>query len=299
MLETQAKKSNAEYKRCFEIPASHTGLTGTFSTIQLGNFMASTQGTGLDETRLPKRSSPIDVTKTLFCELEEPAEDVFEEESKNISQLSFTSPLAQSLNLDSDGSVHETSLTIDSKASFKLNKCPDIKQSPEPQQDVRDSMMESLSQTPSAGNAAKLGFSAHRVGPPCPFLSPLPDFIHAAQSPSDPKPRNVVVFRSYCSSINRSNMSGVSRLSIGSVDAMDTSSASALHHSLCHSVTPVQKRVKSSSSACQVLTTKHSGSNIKKIEKLLEVSLITVINSNKSLIKKTQSAHIEFLDVYI
>lgn len=114
-FEIQAKKSTADYKRCFEIPNEnakfHTGLTGTFSTINLGDFMA------FSEDQIPNRSSPITVAKSLFSELEEPAEDVFEEGAKDSS---FTSPLAQtsdicrSLSLDSDGSMHETSLTIDS-----------------------------------------------------------------------------------------------------------------------------------------------------------------------------------------
>ncbi|GLD54580.1 serine/threonine-protein kinase greatwall isoform X1 [Lates japonicus] len=128
-LEIQAKKSNADYRRCYEIPEEtarfHTGLTGTFSTIQIGDFMASTEGNGLAEDRVPKRSSPIAVAKTLFCELEEPAEDTFEDGAKDLLHSSFTSPLAgnsdicRSLSLDSDGSMHETSLTIESCSSLK------------------------------------------------------------------------------------------------------------------------------------------------------------------------------------
>ena len=129
-LEIQAKKSNTDYRRCYEIPEEttrfHSGLTGNFSTFQIDGFMASTEGIELSDERFPKRSSPIAVTKTLFCELEEPAEDVFEDGAKDLSHSSLTSPLAgnsdicRSLSLDSDGSMHETSLTMESHSSLKL-----------------------------------------------------------------------------------------------------------------------------------------------------------------------------------
>ena len=244
-LEIQAKKSNTDYRRCYEIPEEttrlHSGLTGNFSTFQIDGFMASTEGIELSDERFPKRSSPIAVTKTLFCELEEPAEDVFEDGAKDLSHSSLTSPLAgnsdicRSLSLDSDGSMHETSLTMESHSSLKLSKCPKIGNSIlfEGQEENPDSSItESLPHTPSA--VSKL-----------------------SQSPSFLKPRNVVAFRSYCSSINRSNVSGVSRLSVGSVEAMDFST-SASHHSACGAATPVQNRVSSNSSLCQVGTSSFS-----------------------------------------
>ncbi|XP_034428846.1 serine/threonine-protein kinase greatwall isoform X2 [Hippoglossus hippoglossus] len=260
-LEIQAKKSNTDYRRCYEIPEEttrfHSGLTGTFSTIQIGGFMASTEGIELSDERVPKRSSPIAVAKTLFCELEEPAEDLFEDGAKDLSHSSFTSPLAgnsdicRSLSLDSDGSMHETSLTMESHSSLKLSKCSKIGNSIlfEGQEENPDSSItESLPHTPSA--VSKLS-----------QFNQLPDLTgRAAQSPSFLKPRNVVVFRSYCSSINRSNMSGVSRLSVGSVEAMDFST-SASYHSACGAATPVQNRVSSNSSLCQTpqaMSTSHT-----------------------------------------
>lgn len=261
-LEIQAKKSNAIYERCYEIPEEtmrfHTGLTGTFSTIQIGDFMVSTERIGSTEDQIPKRSSPIAVAKILFSELEDLTEDVFEDEAKDLSRSSFTSPLAgngdicRSLSLDSDGSMHETSLTIDSRASLKPSECSINRNlaSPEQQKENKDvSITESLPQTPSAVNTGtpKLGHFS-RGGSQCSFLNPLPDL---AQSSSFLKPRNVVAFRSYCSSINRSNTSGMSRFSVGSVEAMDMSTA-ASYHSASGNATPVQKRPSSNSSLYQV-----------------------------------------------
>ncbi|KAF1373203.1 hypothetical protein PFLUV_G00257920 [Perca fluviatilis] len=256
-LEIQAKRSNAIYKRCYEIPEEtmrfHTGLTGTFSTIQIGDFMVSTERIGSAEDQIPKRSSPIAVAKSLFSELE----DVFEDEAKDLSHSSFTSPLAgnsdicRSLSLDSDGSMHETSLTIDSHAFFKPSTCSINRNlaSPEEQKENKDvSVTESLPQTPSAVNTGtpKLGHFS-RGGSQCSFLNQLSD---PAQSSSFLKPRNVVAFRSYCSSINRSNASGMSRFSVGSVEAMDMSTT-ASYHPASGNATPVQKRPSSNSSLYQ------------------------------------------------
>ncbi|CAB1448647.1 unnamed protein product [Pleuronectes platessa] len=260
-LEIHTKKSNADYRRCYEIPEEtsrfHSGLTGTFSTFQIGGFMASTEGIDLSDERGPKRSSPIAVTKTLFRELEEPAADVFEDGAKDLSPSSFTSPLAgnsdicRSLSLDSDGSMHETSLTMESHSSLKLSKCSTIGNSMlfDVQEDNPDSSIaDSLPHTPSAVSQLS-------------HFNQLPDLTgRAAQSPSFLKPRNAVVFRSYCSTINRSNMSGVSRLSVGSQEAMDFST-SASYHSACGAATPVQNRVSSNSSLCQTpqaMSTSHT-----------------------------------------
>ncbi|XP_047424397.1 serine/threonine-protein kinase greatwall isoform X2 [Mugil cephalus] len=249
--EIQAKKRNADYKRCFEIPEEaarfHTGLTGTFSTIQI----ATTEG-------IPKRSSPIAVAKSLFCELEEPVEDVFEEEPKDVSHSSFTSPLpgssdiCRSLSLDSDESVHETSLTIDSHASLSQSK-------PFKNRHLDSSIIESLPQTSSAVTIETPKMVMQRSDSRCSFLSRRSELgCGAAQSPSFLRPRNVVAFRSYCSSINRSNVSGVSRLSFGSVEAMDTTGS---HHSASGAATPLQKRRSSNSSLYQTpqpMSTSHT-----------------------------------------
>ncbi|KAL7373491.1 hypothetical protein ABVT39_007625 [Epinephelus coioides] len=275
LLDNQAKRSNAAYKRCYEIPEEaarfHTGLTGTFSTIQIGAFMASTEGIGSAKDRIPKRSSPIAVAKSLFSELEEPTEDVFEDGAKDLSHTSFTSPLTgnsdvcRSLSLDSDGSMHETSPTIDSRALLKPSKCfinRNSVSSMEQEEKNDSSIHESLPQTPSAvtTETPKLGNLSQR-GSQCSFLNRLPDLAGGvAQSPTFLKPRNVVAFRSYCSSINRSNMSGVSRFSVGSVEAMELS-ATGSYHTASGSATPVQKRPSSNSSLNQTpqpMSTSHT-----------------------------------------
>lgn len=266
-LEIQAKKSNADYTRCFEIPEEterfHTGLTGTFSTVQIGDFMASTEGIVRAEDRVPKLSSPITVAKSLFCELEEPTEDVFDDGAKDLSHSSFTSPLAgssdvcRSLSLDSDGSMHETSPTAAQVSPYQFNKNRNSVLSEEQDEDKNLSTMESQPKTPPAVNTEtpRFGGFGQRGDSQCSFVSRLPDLAHGVgQSPSFLKPRNVVVFRSYCSSINRSNMSGVSRLSIGSVEGMDVSIAASDHYAF-GSATPVQKRPNSISSLSRVITT--------------------------------------------
>ncbi|XP_029003205.1 serine/threonine-protein kinase greatwall isoform X2 [Betta splendens] len=247
-LEGQAKKRNADYKRCYEIPEEstrlHTGLTGTFSSIQIGNFMASTDRTGLSHEWVPNRSSSI--AKTLFCDLEEPAEGILEDDAKDLSHSSFTSPLAEnsevyrSLSLDSDGSMHETSLTVSPKGD-KYSKSGNS---------ASDSFItDSLPQTVT-NNSPKLGNSGLIGESQCSLVNVSDLACDAAQSPSFLKPRNVVAFRSYCSSINRSNLSGVSRLSIRSVEAMDVST-SASYYSAYGTATPVQKRSRFNSSLSQ------------------------------------------------
>ncbi|XP_030253397.1 serine/threonine-protein kinase greatwall isoform X2 [Sparus aurata] len=263
-FEIQSKKSNASYKRCYEIPEEtarfHTGLTGTFSTIQIGDFIASTEGIELAEERIPNRSSPIAVTKSLFCELEEPTEDVFEDGAKDLSHSSFTSPLdgnsdvCRSLSLDSDGSMHETSLTIESHAFLNSNKCSKSRNLASPEFLPKNNSAVST-ETPKLGNFGWRGESQ------CSFFNRLPDLASSVeQSPSFLKPRNVVAFRSYCSSINRSSMSRVSRLSIGSVEAMDMSTT-ASYHTASGTLTPVQKRPNANSSLNQTpqpMTTSHT-----------------------------------------
>ncbi|KAM9839728.1 serine/threonine-protein kinase greatwall [Aulostomus maculatus] len=271
LLENQAKKSTTHYKRCFEIPEEtvrfHTGLTGTFSSIQLGDFMASL---GSDQDQIPKRPSPIAVAKSLFPELEEPPEEVFEDGAKDSPHSSFTSPLPRtadiyrSLSPDSEGSMHDTSLTVDSYASGKASKCSRRDSASSEEQENKDSSMtESLPQThPTVHNETpKYGHSAQSGGElKSSFLNHLPELAGGlAQSPSFLKPRNVVAFRSYCSSINRSNVSGLSRFSIGSVEAMDVSPSS--YHTAFSAATPVQKRPSSGSSAYltpQPMSTSHT-----------------------------------------
>lgn len=255
-IQHRAKKNNACYNRCYKLPSEtgtfHTGLTGTFSTIQL---LDTTEGSVFAGDGFPRRSSPITVAKSLFCELTEPPEDVFEDRAKDLSQSGLTSPLprsrdvCRSLSLDSDGSVHETSPTINSHASLKSSK----RNSGSPEEDRNSPTADShpktllsiITETPKPD---KLG----QTGESCSFSNSLPGLTCAGlPSPSFLRPKNVVVFRSYCSSIDRSHLSGVSRLSMGSVEAMDVSTAASCL-SFCGDATPVQKRHSSSTSLLQV-----------------------------------------------
>lgn len=244
-LKTQAKKSTADYKRCFEIPDEnvkiHTGLTGTFSTINLSDFMACSAD------RLPKRSSPITIAKSLFSELEEPAEDVFDKDLSFTSPLAQTSEICRSLSLDSDGSIHETSLTIDSHISTNQNPASSDEKDNGEDSPAAKNPHDATSETPTMGHLGNRGS----------FLNRLPELApDVAQSPSFLKPRNVVVFRSFHSSINRSNMSGVSRFSLGSMEGMDMTAS--FHSGIA---TPVQKKPRYSSSLCQTpqpMSTSHT-----------------------------------------
>ncbi|XP_068615288.1 serine/threonine-protein kinase greatwall-like [Brachionichthys hirsutus] len=265
--ELRAKKSNATFKRCFGIPEqtseSHSGMTGEFSTIRIGGVLDPAER----RARVPKRSSPI--AKSLFCEPDEPTEDVFEETAKDLSQLSFTSPLGgdsdvcRSLSLDSDGSLCEMSLA-GSHASLKTDGSPKNRDSPSPEEQKGDrdsSLTESSPKTrPANSETPKLGGDGQRRGSRGSSLSRFPDLPGAVgPPPSFLRPRNVVAFRSYCSSIDRSNMSGVSRLSVGSVEAMDVSTAASCR-AASGTGTPLQ-RPSSSSSLCQTpqpMSTSHT-----------------------------------------
>ncbi|KPP75335.1 Serine/threonine-protein kinase greatwall-like [Scleropages formosus] len=237
--ETPAKKCNADYKRGFQLPeneVSSTGLTGVFSTVHLGNF----------DNELVKCTSQTDepsewpnsafTAKNLLCELEEPcgeSEDV--EKIATVSNDVEGDLRRQSLSLDLDNSVEDMSII-----AVHLEEVPvleGVKERPFSDTDEAN-ISENLNQqdlssgalTPGPGDwFSRKGLLEHT----CSQKSPL--------SPSFLKPKNVVAFRSYCSSINRSNVSANSRMSVGSMDVVDVSN-SASFHSFPTAVTPVQNR---------------------------------------------------------
>uniref|UniRef100_A0A8C9V6R6 Serine/threonine-protein kinase greatwall n=1 Tax=Scleropages formosus TaxID=113540 RepID=A0A8C9V6R6_SCLFO len=237
--ETPAKKCNADYKRGFQLPeneVSSTGLTGVFSTVHLGNF----------DNELVKCTSQTDepsewpnsafTAKNLLCELEEPCG-----ESEGVEKIATVSNdvegdlRRQSLSLDLDNSVEDMSII-----AVHLEEVPvleGVKERPFSDTDEAN-ISENLNQqdlssgalTPGPGDwFSRKGLLEHT----CSQKSPL--------SPSFLKPKNVVAFRSYCSSINRSNVSANSRMSVGSMDVVDVSN-SASFHSFPTAVTPVQNR---------------------------------------------------------
>ncbi|KAG7266476.1 hypothetical protein CRUP_028425 [Coryphaenoides rupestris] len=249
-LELQAKRGSAAYKRCFQIPQEekHSGLTGFFSTVRLEDLGSSPARVGGPvQERLPRISSPMSMTKNLFCDLDpDLAEDVFP--ARDLENSSFTcgKDLCRNLSLDSDGSVNEMSvLAGDSSASTEASplslgtatplmgdqRPPDSRafSEPTPQRPTLGSNLFQRGEllSPSVGQSPACVSSS--------FSSAVPQFL---------KPRNVVAFRSYCSSINRSNFSS------HSVDTMETSAMASIS-SMSAAVTPVQKRLSSSSTLYQ------------------------------------------------
>lgn len=230
--EFHAKKSTAEYKRCFPIPENvsrlHTGLTGIFSAVDIRN-----------NAGIPKQSSPTKVAKNLLCELEEPCENV------PISSLT-SSPreITQSPSLDSDSSVHEM---------FVITNTP-----PRGQTEALVSSFEEEKGMSVVKEAPCVSESRLHVSSSSLLKSPL--FL---------KPKNVVAFRSYCSSINRSNLSFGSHLSLASMDGMDVST-STLFQTAQAANTPVQKKRPSlNSSVYQVYT------GFRVINRLVEFILVS------------------------
>lgn len=262
-FQNRAKKSSACYRRCFAPPQEPgaTGLTGAFATIQLLDAAAS----GFAGRGFPKRSSPIAVAKSLFGELDEPAEDVFEDGPRDSS---FTSPLpgnadlCRSLGLDSDGSGHETSLTAD--ASFESSRR--LSGSPEDGSSRPEISFSVAAETPRADGVVQTG---RRCSDSNAGGGPPPSFL---------RPKNVVAFRSYCSSIDRSNTSGLSRLSMALAEDADVSvmdvSAAASCHSFAGNATPVQKRHSSSMSLSQVSRSLPRSGNSCRIPKGLVFSCL-------------------------
>lgn len=218
--EIQAKKSNAEYKRCFPIPENdsrlHTGLTGIFSAVGLGNVRG-----------IPKQSIPTKVAKNLLCELEEPGENL------PISDLT-SSPrkMKRSPNLDSDSSVHEMSVIVTTPP-------------PSGEAEALVSSFEDENETSAIIEAPSVSAS--------PRHHDEDRHLHVAsssllKSPLFLKPKNVVAFRSYCSSINRSNLSYGSRLSLTSMEGMDASTSTSFQ-TIPATNTPVQKKRRSLNSS--------------------------------------------------
>ncbi|XP_030625511.1 serine/threonine-protein kinase greatwall [Chanos chanos] len=262
-MEVQAKKSDSDYKRSFEIPENdlkfQTGLTGLFSTVGLNELRANERNHC--EVGVPKQASPVTVAKNLLSELEEPCEEVPSRGTGVSASLSFSSTvsdspeLKRSLSLDSNGSIHEMSVITTTPTPKGRDVSPkEGLSSPFEELDENDISagppLPQLEPTFPINTPQQGMVIAQRGESECSLLDrhhPLSSSM--VKSPSFLKPRNVVAFRSYCSSINRSNMSCSSRRSIGSVDLMDTS---ASFHSDPTAMTPVQRKIPSfNSSLCQ------------------------------------------------
>lgn len=252
--EIQAKKTDAEYKRCFPIPENdmrgHTGLTGIFSAVGLGGDGAVWKDSDQRDRGIPKQSSPTNVAKNLLCELDDPGESAAT--AAAVASSSFTSSpddgrdLRRSLSLDSDSSVHSPPV----KDGLRGSLLPSFQELDEHEIPAVAPLHAEATTAAGPQNHHQHQHHLHhhhhnhhhKSESDCSVL----DHLHfqsssLVKSPSFLKPRNVVAFRSYCSSINRSNMSCNSRLSIASTDAMDMST-SASFHSAPNAMTPVQKK---------------------------------------------------------
>uniref|UniRef100_A0A8C1J9A1 Serine/threonine-protein kinase greatwall n=1 Tax=Cyprinus carpio TaxID=7962 RepID=A0A8C1J9A1_CYPCA len=234
--EIHCKKNNAVYKRSFHIPEdnsrTHTGLTGIFSTVGLDDVKSAPMCQQLSERMGPKQSSPIAVAKNLFCDLEDQGED----DDRNIRR---------SLSLDSDGSAHDISVVANTPQKSKDLKQEALLSSFE-ELDENEISVVTPAARPTLATPKHSSAKQHRVKSERSLLNHthrLSDSM--VKSPGFLKPKNVVAFRSYCSSINRSCLS---HLSLASLDAMEMS-ASASFHNAQSAVTPVQKKRPSLSSS--------------------------------------------------
>ncbi|XP_051538725.1 serine/threonine-protein kinase greatwall-like isoform X2 [Myxocyprinus asiaticus] len=249
--EIHSKKNDAIYKRCFQIPEvnprAYTGLTGMFSIARLDDFKSELI---CQQRIVPKQSSPIVVAKNLFCELEDPGEEVAKTVTSSSSPISPADEqnIRGSLGLDSDTSIHEMSVVTNIPQQLTHYKQEALSSSFEELNESKISALmpaaKSTIATLKQSNAKQQRGESESF--PSLLLDHLPDLSKSiVRSPGFLKPKNLVVFRSYCSSINRSCNS---HLSMASLDAMEMS-ASASFHSAPSAVTPVQKKRPSLSSS--------------------------------------------------
>ncbi|XP_061093333.1 serine/threonine-protein kinase greatwall isoform X1 [Conger conger] len=222
-------ESNGKSKRfCHAPTGSSSGLTGVFAAVQLGGF-----GEG------PPQAASAPVAKNLLSELEDPSCKGDGASADSSLASSPEDDPRRSLSLDSDGSLEDTSALSNGDRQAAPRKAGSLSSSFEDADEgAGGPAVAPWRGTPKAGwgNREQL-----------PGFRPLPSG-GVPRSPALLKPRNVVVFRSYCSSIDRSNVSAISRFSLASADVMDMS-ASPSFHSLSGTVTPVQRRKTSSSSS--------------------------------------------------
>lgn len=230
--ESHCKKNDAMYKRSFHIPegnsTAHTGLTGIFSIVGLDDVKTAP----FSERMGPKQSSPIAVAKNLFCDLEDQGEGMaLLKAETNLS--SPTSPgddrdIRRSLSLDLDGSGHEMSLVVNTP-----QKSTDFKH------EALSSSFEELDENEIARpTIATPNQSSSKQSERSLLDRPHGLSDSMIKSPGFLKPKNVVAFRSYCSSINRSC---TSHLSLASLDTMEMSASTSFLNAQSV-VTPVQKK---------------------------------------------------------
>ncbi|XP_026056518.1 serine/threonine-protein kinase greatwall isoform X2 [Carassius auratus] len=234
--EIHCKKNDTEYKRSYHIPEdnsrAHTGLTGIFSTVGFDDVKSASICQQMSERMGPKQSSPIAVAKNLFCDLEDQGEEAL---PKSPTSPGDDRNLRRSLSLDSDGSAHEISVVKQESFSSSFEEL-----------DENEISVVTPAARPTLATPKHSSAKQHRGKYERSLLDhPRGLSDSMVKSPGFLKPRNMVAFRSYCSSINRSC---TSHLSLASLDAMELS-ASASFHNAQSAVTPVQKKRPSLSSS--------------------------------------------------
>ncbi|XP_050954792.1 serine/threonine-protein kinase greatwall isoform X2 [Labeo rohita] len=251
--EIHCKKNDAVYKRSFHIPEdnsrAHTGLTGIFSIVGLDDVKSVPICQQMSEKMGPKQSSPIAVAKNLFCDLEDQGEEVglLKAEANSSSPTSPVDDrnIRRSLSLDSDSSVHEMSVVANTPQKSTDLKQEGLSSSFEELDENEISVVTPVAR-PTLATPKHSSAKQHRAKSERSLLDHPHGFSDSmVKSPGFLKPKNVVAFRSYCSSINRSCMS---HLSLASLDAMEMSASTSFHNAQS-AVTPVQKKRPSLSSS--------------------------------------------------
>lgn len=229
-----AEAKDGKHKRVCRTPVHGTGassgLTGVFAAVQLDGF-----GEGAPQAG----SAPV--AKNLLSELEDPGKDGGSpHDSSPASSPEDDGDPRRSLSLDSEGSLQDMSVL--SNGDREVLRLDDRRKGGSLSSSFEDEGAGGPAVGPCGGTTRAGGTERERSVGGRPLQAGW-----AMRSPALLKPRNVVVFRSYCSSINRSNMSAGSRVSLGSAEAMDLSTSPSFY-SLSANMTPVQRRNPSSSS---------------------------------------------------
>ncbi|XP_062377626.1 serine/threonine-protein kinase greatwall [Sardina pilchardus] len=259
----QAKRGDTDFQRSSRVPGDEdgrysTGLTGLFSTVGLEARQGGSGGQREAKRPGPTPSSSAEVAKNLLCELEDPGEEavaVAAAEGSFSSSYGDGQDVHRNLSLDSESSAHDMSIigsdpvvpppaespkealssSLEELDDHDLSACFPLAAAPPPASSAPITVPTSgaasgrRAQQQESSSSSGLLFQRRLLG----------RSGNAAKSPSFLRPRNVVAFRSYCSSINRSSLSCCSRLSLGSVEPMDTSACTSF---LSAVTTPVQKK---------------------------------------------------------
>ncbi|RXM96829.1 Serine/threonine-protein kinase greatwall [Acipenser ruthenus] len=249
----QGKRSNAEYKRGCRLPEAKcnfsTGLTMEIEALMLQGTRSETA----EEKNVP-------VIKNLLCELDETGDRGNLKEAMNSSFLSVEEndrQLRRNLSLGSDCSLNEMSFIenqLENEIAELDKSMKDVSFENSTAEDSEGSPVYRRASVPAADGPNSLDLTGEpiRKSNTENFFDcqPLQSSV-AMKPPAILKHRNVVVFRSYCSSINRSNVSAASRMSMGSMEGMETSAGS--FSGLTMAVTPAQtgRAARTSASLCQ------------------------------------------------